>query len=120
MSASCFAQQLGQVCQLADARGTQTIGDQHTGNIDAVEYVAHVVKHSGGHLGHAGEPRKFDQAFLRVFQLGVRPVFGRDLFAQLARALGDPLFQFAFGFEQRLSRFLAGDGGAQHFRHGSH
>jgi hypothetical protein len=62
------------------------------------------VKHSRGHLGHAGEPRKFNQTFLRFLQLGVSTVFGHNLFLQLAGAFNDTKLQFYLRFKQSLLR----------------
>ena len=55
------------------------LGHQGAGDVDAVEHVAHVVQHAGGHLRHARQARGLQQPAVGLRQPGLGLLHGRDV-----------------------------------------
>ena len=69
-----LAQHGGGAAQIGELGLPQPVADEGGGDADAVEHVADVVQDAGGHFGHAGLARGFEQPAVEPVQF-VRPPF---------------------------------------------
>jgi hypothetical protein len=63
-------------------RLVELLPQREAGHVDAVEHVADVVQDTGGHLAHAGRPRRAHQLSLQRGELGLGALAVLDLAAQ--------------------------------------
>ncbi len=63
-----FLERVRDIREMRDPRFAQAVGNQHRGNVHAVEDVADVVQHAGGDFRHARLPRNLDQVGMHLGQ----------------------------------------------------
>ena len=73
-------QQRAQLAEIIDLELSQPFSEQLGGHVDAVQYVADVVDHRGGGLGHSGEAGHIPKLLVGLVQGLFPDLGGRDVF----------------------------------------
>ena len=85
-----FVHQCDNLGKVGDSGLLQIVGHEGGGDIDAVEHVADVVEHAGGHLSHARLARSDEKFLVRFVHLRLHPFALVDFLVQLPGSAAAP------------------------------